>query len=58
LPLPPHKNLLLSYIFADFGRGKPLPYHMGKPTDKPKFEILSKKFQKTVRFSSHATTNG
>jgi hypothetical protein len=41
LPLPPHKNLLLSYIFADFGRGKPLPYHMGKPTDKPKFETLT-----------------
>ena len=34
------KNPLLSYIFTDFGRSKPLPYHMEKTTDKPKFTNL------------------
>jgi hypothetical protein len=44
--------------FCGNGGSKPPPYNNNDLFDKPKFEILSKKFQKTVRFSSHATTNG
>jgi hypothetical protein len=39
LPLPQHENLLLSLVFTDFGRGKPLPYEKSDLTAKPKFAV-------------------